>query len=772
MTQAARRGVPTVLLALQVAIVGVVIWWLRSVPDPGAELRSPHAPAHDQYTRWVEGGDSATAELLASLRDGSGQERRLALTAIASLRQASPELRAALREVLQSSHPPDRREALLAWVASSREVGDCLPELQQATLDSDPIIRATAFDLLGDLGADAEPVLVEIARSSPPPQQAAALTGLLALPTHSPAAIEVAHQAWQPEQPLACRLKGLELLIASRATTPELLRPALQDPDRSLQELGLVGVRELGPPAATLLPELAEVNWQIAFETHHRQRLTGTIRQLPVTILNPNPAAAMAAVNQGEAVFPVFEELPTASPEVRFGGGRAVFGALAAVGPAARELAPRIAQESRSTPRGLVESAWTQSQLGVPIAELEGPLVDRLLADPPLGEEISPLLAHWKSPRLSEVVAALERTARDTKPERAEAWWRCVRGLGPEAKGLMSQICQTLDTPTAPQRGEVFAVIDRMGDEAEPLVPRLLALIGSADPVRPLALDTLARLGPVARSAEPLLLELLNADLATLDPPEPVPANDPTIRQVPPQPEAGPADGAGGPGDGARRLLKVGIPAAPGQRGRQQAAAALAALQPATYAPLEPLTRYLEPEAVDSVMQAFVLEALWPAAMRAGEEVALARLAWATGDETVRRRLLPLLERRGGDLPGRQALLRDWVGDWSTHGAVRRRSLESQVGDLAHPDPRVRVELELLRTLGHLDQGPAARQLLETRRAELQPLFPPDEATATPRPGVRELLRARRDLLHEIDAALHPQPSSQPSLQPASRPDR
>ncbi|MFM8288254.1 MAG: hypothetical protein ACKOGA_16295 [Planctomycetaceae bacterium] len=773
MTHVTRRGFPSLLLALLIAGVGVGIWWLRSISDANREIRSPQSPAHEQFTRWVAAGDAASPELLASLRGGAGPERRFALAAVGSLRQVSPEIRDAVREILTADHPPDRREALLAWVATSRLPGDCLPELRVACLDSDPVTRSTAFDLLGDLGTDAEPVLAELATTMTDPQRESALRGLLAVKANSPPALAAARLAWQPDQPRPCQLAGLELLIQSGHATPQLLRPALTDPARDLQELGLVGVRELGPAAAELQPELAQVNWATLLETRHRQALTGSIRQLPITILNPNPAVAMAGVNQGEAVFPEFDELPNASPETRFSGEVAVLGALAAIGPAARNLAPRVAETFASAgPRQFVQAAWCQSKLGVPSEQLEPELLTRLLADPPLGAPYAELLAHWNSPRLPQVVAALKETRQQTDPERASAWWRCVAKLGPAAAGLMSELCQELDRFDRNSGTEVFRVIEGLGAEAQPLLPRLLEMVGGPDPVRQnAALTTLTRLGPVARTAEPLLLGILEADLATLPPLEEAPEDESSGRGSRRRSPSPATPSSGTLEDGASRLLKVGIPASPGQRVRQQAAAALAAIEPAAYAPLEPLLRYLEPGAVESPMQAFVLEALWNAATLAGREVELARLAWETGDETVRRRLCPLLERAGGDRVGRQQLVREWLADWPRRGVVKRRSLESLAGDLTYPDPQVRVELDTWRTLGQIDHGPEARQLLEHRRDSLRQLFPDSEpqanSQALPRGNPRDWLRARRDLLKEIALALNGGAAGQASPSPA-----
>ena len=772
MTHVTRRGFPSLVLALLVIGAGVAIWWLRSVSDANRELRSPQAPAHEQFTRWVEAGDAASPELLASLRGGAGPERRLALAAIGSLRQAPPEVRDALREILTADHPPDRREALLAWVATSRSPDDCLPELRTACLDSDPVTRSTAFDLLGDLGADAEPVLADLATTTSDPQREAALRGLLALQATSAPALAAARQAWQPDQPRPCQLAGLELLIQAKQATPQLLRPALTDPARELQELGLVAVRELGPAAAELRAELEQVNWATVLETRHRHSLTGSIRQLPVNILNPNPAVAMAGVNQGEAVFPEFEELPTASPELRFSGELAILGALAAIGPPVHDLAPRVAETFASAgPRQFVQATWCQFKLGVPTEQLEPELLARLLADPPLGAPYAELLAHWNSPRLPQVVAALRETREQSDPERAKAWWRCVAKLGPAAAGLLSELCQEVDRFDRNRGSDVFRVIDGLGEAAQPLLPRLLDMVRGSDPVRQnAALTTLARLGPVARSAEPLLLEILAADLATLPPREESPDEAQSRRLIRGGAAVPESSDSGEVEDGASRLLKVGIPATPGQRVRQQAAAALAAIEPEAYAPLEPLLRYLEPNAVESPMQAFVLEAMWHAATRAGREVELARLAWDTGDETVRRRLCPLLERAGGDQAGRQQVVREWLADWSRLGRVKRRSLESLAGDLAYPDPQVRVELDAWRTLGQLDHGSEARQLLERRRDSLRVLFPETEPQATPRGNLRDRLRARRDLLKEIDVALRG-PATGQDQPPPARPD-
>ena len=62
MTHVTRRGFPSLVLALLVIGAGVAIWWLRSVSDANRELRSPQAPAHEQFTRWVEAGDAASPE--------------------------------------------------------------------------------------------------------------------------------------------------------------------------------------------------------------------------------------------------------------------------------------------------------------------------------------------------------------------------------------------------------------------------------------------------------------------------------------------------------------------------------------------------------------------------------------------------------------------------------------------------------------------------------------------------------------------------------------
>jgi len=143
-------GSPLVLTGM-LALVLAGAWrtreWFRDT-HPDQVLRSESAEWHEAYDRWVDLGSDAWPGVLDALQGDSGPARRMALLAVASLRDAPSEVRDEVRQLLSAPDPADRREALVAWTGADRDPLHALDELATACGDENSIVRGTALELI------------------------------------------------------------------------------------------------------------------------------------------------------------------------------------------------------------------------------------------------------------------------------------------------------------------------------------------------------------------------------------------------------------------------------------------------------------------------------------------------------------------------------------------------------------------------------------------------------------------------------------------------
>ncbi|MFN9197965.1 MAG: hypothetical protein ACK5WR_07845, partial [Planctomycetaceae bacterium] len=167
-------GSPLVLTGM-LALVLAGAWrtreWFRDT-HPDQVLRSESAEWHEAYDRWVDLGSDAWPGVLDALQGDSGPARRMALLAVASLRDAPSEVRDEVRQLLSAPDPADRREALVAWTGADRDPLHALDELATACGDENSIVRGTALELMLCIGADSIPRLEPLAADRRHPAQA------------------------------------------------------------------------------------------------------------------------------------------------------------------------------------------------------------------------------------------------------------------------------------------------------------------------------------------------------------------------------------------------------------------------------------------------------------------------------------------------------------------------------------------------------------------------------------------------------------------------
>jgi hypothetical protein len=277
-------GSPLVLTGM-LALVLAGAWrtreWFRDT-HPDQVLRSESAEWHEAYDRWVDLGSDAWPGVLDALQGDSGPARRMALLAVASLRDAPSEVRDEVRQLLSAPDPADRREALVAWTGADRDPLHALDELATACGDENSIVRGTALELMLCIGADSIPRLEPLAADRRHPAQAACLQALLSLEASSPSVVELARSLWQDEQlDSDVRRYALALLVCASQATLEELEQGVATRQPPIQSIALWGIREMGPPARGLAETLLALNLPLKLSIPREQTMDGQIVRFP-----------------------------------------------------------------------------------------------------------------------------------------------------------------------------------------------------------------------------------------------------------------------------------------------------------------------------------------------------------------------------------------------------------------------------------------------------------------------------------------------------------
>jgi hypothetical protein len=731
-------GSPLVLTGM-LALVLAGAWrtreWFRDT-HPDEVLRPESAEWHEAYDRWVEQGPAAWPGVLDALQGDSGPARRMALLAVATLRDAPPKVRDEVRQLLSAPDPADRREALVAWTGADRDPLQALDELATACGDENAIVRGTALELMLCIGPDSISRLEPLAVNRRHPAQTACLQALLSLNASTPSVMELARSLWRDEQlDTDVRRYALALLVCAGQATLDELEQGVETGQPLIQSIALWGIREMGRPARSLAEKLLTLKLPLKLSIPREQTMDGQIVRfpaqayvsMPLTLDQIDPSQSVPQIafdeNAGEEQmtdFTLFSVLASiASPgELDLTSLEERLSTL----PALDQL--RAAQQMR-------QLGWTETRFGdqVEALFLEGGTAIRNPAA---------LLLRTEAPQRAERLAASLRQQLAADPSENER------------RVLLDQISK-LTTSSETASSSAGETTPKAATAPDPeFISHLLVLAeGPDDALAISALQTLASLGRDALGSLPQLVSLATA---------------PRVLDLPGTPEGQPPAGSGKPLLMTTRPNESSLPVArpdpfigAGVPRRQTALATVVAINQIQPRPISEVSQLLRRSGEPSPMRALAFEVEAAASEASQDRLALAREVFDWGDEMLQRRVVHWLGGRLSQDPESVPLLLNWLKKSLSGPLVvtpQMVGLNSQ--EARHADEEVNLRLLLLSYLQSQTGVPDVTELARECREQLK-LLP----IAGQRPGwrkvpLRDLLRQRRDQLQALDQILAP----------------
>jgi len=731
-------GSPLVLTGM-LALVLAGAWrtreWFRDT-HPDQVLRSESAEWHEAYDRWVDLGSDAWPGVLDALQGDSGPARRMALLAVASLRDAPSEVRDEVRQLLSAPDPADRREALVAWTGADRDPLHALDELATACGDENSIVRGTALELMLCIGADSIPRLEPLAADRRHPAQAACLQALLSLEASSPSVVELARSLWQDEQlDSDVRRYALALLVCASQATLEELEQGVATRQPPIQSIALWGIREMGPAARRLAETLLALNLPLKLSIPREQTMDGQIVRFPAQAYVSMPLT-LDQIDPAQSVPQIaFDEDAGEEQMTDF----TLFSVLASIASPG-ELDLTSLEERLSTLPALdqLRGAEHLRQLG--------------WSEERFGDSLETLFLEGGT-ALRNPVALRLRTAAPQRAERLAARLRQQLAEDPsekERRVLLDQIAK-LTTSSETASGSSGETTSPAASAPDPeFISHLLELAeGPDDALATSALQTLASLGRDAFDSLPQLVSLATAPLLVDLPanlngqPSTAPGNAVLMAPRPnesslPVPRSDPLIGAGVPR-------------------RQTALATVVAINQLQPRPIAEVSALLRRTGELSPMRALAFEVEAAASQTPQDRLALAREVFDWGDEMLQRRVVHWLGARLSLDPESVPLLLSWLKKSLSEPLVvtpQMVGLNSQ--ESRHTDEEVNLRLLLLSYLQSQPGFPGVTEIARECRDHLRFLPTAEQRHGWRKVPLRELLRQRRDQLQALDQILAP----------------
>jgi HEAT repeat protein len=407
-------------------------------------------------------GPAAVPLLLEATRDRAGNARS---ESIRALRLIGPGARAALgrlEELARDPKDPDRVEAAFGlWsVAHSPEA---ISLLADALADQNEYARTAAAVYLGSVGPEAKPAvpaLIRVLSDRRFTVRGGSATALGKIGAEAKDAIPAILHAPGPAGPGATTF-AIPAAAIGPAAVPALIE-GLGDPDDGPRWTAAEALGRIGPRAQAAVPALTRMS---------------TSANLTDRVI---AATALWRIARDNRVVPLLVEAARPADGRDLGNRYAALDALAEIGPAAAEAVPALIK-----------------QLAVENDINAYKVVDALgKIGPAAGAAIEPLeriSAHSQNESL-RMSANL-------------ALWRMTKG----EKGLGALIKELKDGDNM-AKDSALMTLGQIGREAAPAVPTIAELLRNNPPDLSLAVGTLRKIGPPAKSTLPVLIQIFNDD--------------------------------------------------------------------------------------------------------------------------------------------------------------------------------------------------------------------------------------------------------------------
>jgi HEAT repeat protein len=422
------------------------------------------------------------------IREASSPDLRVRRDAVLGLGRIGPEAADALGSIcerLNDADPLVRAYAVNAVWNIQPQSENAIQILASKLSDDNHEVRFAASSRLETIAAKSARPVIEQLHSERATARLAALQALLRIDVNRTDA-EIADalpRLWSEPDP-DTRAKAVYATMERRSLSVAQIRELLRDPNRGVEELGLLAVARLGPRASELLPDLVDLleherkpepdrivtigAWEWASALGRGNRFPHESLVRAIGALGPEAGPAIPSLLR------YFDQAP---PPDRIIVSRALINA----GVCSEEIVPRLVALLSEQTRGGV--CCEAGQLLVRVSPDEARRQIALLLPQLAGEQTGSL----------SVLEALY-------------------GMGAEAREFVPEFLQLLSRPVHAGWTTQYIVLTlgEIGPEAAPAVPTLVRMLDNGKD-RETVIKTLGKIGPAAIPALPFVLRTIGA---------------------------------------------------------------------------------------------------------------------------------------------------------------------------------------------------------------------------------------------------------------------
>jgi HEAT repeat protein len=544
-------------------LCALALWRVDRRPAAITTLRKQLAAGHSLDWQWASwslaqcgpAAVPAAPELVDLLDSREEPVRRFAAIALEAI--GRPAVAALRKHGLKSDSARQRVESAQVLGGLGPDADDAVGDLVELLNHDSPGSRASAARALGRIGLADPRVLGHLRKRVRDDDRDVRLEAARALGALGPAASaampDLAANVRHPGRDVR-RAAGAALVRIGKPAVPELVK-LLADSDILVRRQALEALREIGPDSAEALAALQALvkDTKDLLRPQAIAALTAVGKPAAPTLaglltdreVRLDAAAALARLGaDGAAARPALTEAlaPATTPAFR----QALLAALAALGPAARESVPALVKAASDSDDGTRARALEAlARAGTPARDLL-PLLRAALKDGEAGTRsmASSLLvevggeARQAADALTLLLEDRDNAVRQAAGEalvllgegqkvlpaarkllgdageRRQLGLELLAWLGPQAKSLKEEVSKQLRDDNLDVRLAAVAALLEIDPSDTTAVAALLEM--ARDPqkraARPAVFRLLARAGPAARSAVPVLAGIVSGE--------------------------------------------------------------------------------------------------------------------------------------------------------------------------------------------------------------------------------------------------------------------
>lgn len=398
-----------------------------------------------------------------------------------------------------------------------------VPAMADTLRDPDPKVRLFVLEFLTKLGPDGEMAASAVMKNLKDKDEEVRRKATEFLKTHGKDLVAINRENLK-DKDLSIRLTAIDLLgemgAQAEPAIPDL-RALLMDNDATIRIHSMQTLKDIGPEAKVAIPDIAK---RLSDKEKEVRRAAAEVLQkfgadaIPATsalaqMLNNDPEAAnrrqaaLALGEIGQAAANVVPDLIVSMKKEKDTDVRkTVIQMLGQMGPPAKLAVPELLKLLKDKDKEITQAAVASLSLIGPgaIATFTAALKD---PDKDMRRNVALVLLNM-GPKAKEALPALVAGLKDPEEEIRKLCILSLKEIGAEAKAYVSQVAGALKDENAEVRANAAYTLLQMGPEAKAAIPGLVKNLKDPEqPVRDAASSVLAELAPDA--VVPALIESL-----------------------------------------------------------------------------------------------------------------------------------------------------------------------------------------------------------------------------------------------------------------------